>query len=226
MNRYIKGAALGLAFILSSTIFCGCQNETNIADKLAIVTEISDKALSISEGEILIKETVTAEKDIEGVAQSMDIETYVRFTSGPEAPDFELERSQLITSTGDCSEYNFVKSGETLLELFDGVGDYADEAPDIYETFNIDFGVDEISEFEVIDAEKGNDCYKMTMTPEYADKYDTESDGAKFDCTSVVICYYIDSVDRFTKRTCEITFTLTVDGESQTVTRFIESKIH
>ncbi len=227
MNRFIKGAALGLALVLSSAAFFGCQSKADISEEFEFVTGVSDKALSINEGEILVNETVTAEKDIEGVVQSKDIETYITFSNGPEAPDFELQRTEVLAASSDViSEYTFVKSGETMLELFDGVGDYATEAPDIYESFAIDFGTDEISELEVTGAEKGNDCYMMTMTSEYADKLDAESDGAKFDCTSVVICYYIDSLDRLTKRTCEITYTLTADGESQTVTRFIDSKIH
>ena len=226
MNRLIKGAALGLALVLSSTAFFGCQSKADISEKFEFVTGVSDKALSVTEGEILVNETVTAQKDIEGIVQSKDIETYITFSNGPEAPDFELQRTEVLASSGDRSEYTFVKSGETMLELFDGVGDYATEAPDIYESFAIDFGTDEISELEVTDAEKGNDCYMMTMTSEYADKLDTESDGTKLDCTSVIICYYIDSLERLTKRTCEITYTLTLDGESQTVSRFIDSKIH
>ncbi|MBQ8249710.1 MAG: hypothetical protein IJY93_07530 [Clostridia bacterium] len=225
MNRFAKCAALGLALVLSSTAIFGCQSKAEVSEKLEYVTGISNKALNISEGEILVNEKVTVEKVIEGIAQNKDIETYIVFTNGPEAPDFELQKNETLADTGEYSVYTFVKSGETMIELFDGVGDVAVEAPDIYEALRVDFSADEISKLEVTKAEKLNDCYKMTMVSEYADKYDTETDGVTYDCTSLVICYYIDSVERLTKRTCEITYTLTVNGESQTVTRFIESKI-
>ncbi len=226
MNRFAKCAALGLALILSSTAIFGCQSKVDYTEKLEFLTEVSDKALNIAEGEILIVETRAVEKEIEGVAQDVKIETSVLFWGGPDNPDFELKRTESYSTTGVYNKYTFVKSNDQMLELFNGVGtNEVTEAPDIFEAFEIDFGTDEISELEVIDVEKLNDCYALTMTDDYVNKFDTEVDGAKFDCTSVVISYYIDSLDRLTKRTCEITYTLTVNGESQTVTTFIESQI-
>ncbi len=223
MNRFLRGASFAAALIISASTLFGCGKD--FSEELTLINQLSDTVMSVEAGEILINETVTLEKDITGVEESRAIETYVRFSNGPESPDFELEKNEWITATGENTVYTFVKSGETMFELFDGVGGYAEEAPDIYETLRIDFDAEDITDLEVSNAEKGNDCYKLTMTGDYANKFDKESDGVKFDCTNVVICYYIDSLGNFTKRTCEITTALTADGETQTMTQFIEAKI-
>ena len=232
MNRFLRGASLAAALIVSTSMFFACGNNPNgkinkkdFEEKLTFINEVSDKALNIEKGEILVNETVTLENDIESVAKNRTIETYVRFSNGPEMPDFELEKTTCLKGSEDVERYTFVKSGETMFELFNGVGEYAEEAPDIYEALRIDFDVDSIKNIEVLDAEKGNDCYKLTMVNEYANKFDKDSDGVKFDCTEVIISYYVDSLGHFTKRTCEITTTLIANGESQSMTQFIEAKI-
>ena len=223
MNKFLRGACFAAALVISASTLFGCKKD--ISEELSIITEVSDEALGITEGEILVNETIKVEKAIEGVVQNGNIETYVVFSNGPENPDFELQRNEYAGDSEIAPVYTFVKSGEIMFELFDGVGEEVDTAPDIYEALRIDFDADDIKSLESSIAEKGNTCYTLTMIGDYADKYDSSADGADFDCTEVVICYYINSLGKLTKRTCEITSTLTVNGEAQTVTRFIESKI-
>ena len=129
MNKFLRGACFAAALVVSTSMLFSCKED--YSEELAKITETTDKALGLEKGEILVNETFTLEKDIADVAENGTIETFVRFSNGPESPDFELEKTEYMINAGSNPVYTFVKSGETMFELFDGVGEYAEDAPDI-----------------------------------------------------------------------------------------------
>ena len=228
MNKFCRIAALGVAVLLSASMLFGCRDEKDIADKFAIINESCDRALSLESGEILIYDTVKLDKDVEGVAQNGTTETYIVFENAPEDPHFGLERTEILDARDTASKYELIKNDKAVIEFIDGVGKELaidTEMPDIFEIFRINFDVSDIEDVTVTLLDKGIRAYALTMSDEYANKYDFNEEGISSDCTDVVICYYISSVKDFGNVTFEITSKLTADGETQTVTRFIDAKI-
>ncbi len=226
MNKNVRIAALGAAVCLVASSFFACGSKALITDTYTIIKDSTDKALSIESGEILIYEMNTAEKDIEGHPLNVSTETYIRFT-GTENPDFDLNATTDVTATGECTTYELVKDGDTVLELIDGSGSFAPDAeiPDIFEMFRLDFSEEDIKSVELTPTEKGIQLYKLTMSKQYADKFDTEADGVTTDCTEVVLAYYIDAVKNLQKLVCEYTSTVTVDGTSVQVVKAVDAQI-
>ncbi len=228
MNKFCRIAALGVAVFLSASMFFGCRDEKDIAEKFAFISESCDKALALESGEILIYDSVKLNKDVEGAAQNGTTETYIVFENGPKSPDFGLEKNVMLDASDKASKYELVKTPETVIEFVDGVGKELPkdtEMPDIFEIFRVSFEASDIEDVTVTLLDKGIRSYTLTMSDEYADKYDFNEGDASSDCTGVVICYYINSVKELSNVTFEITSELTASGETQTVTRFIDAKI-
>lgn len=226
MNKTVRIASFGAAVCLAAASLFACGNKTLITDTYTIIKESTDKALSIESGEILIYEISTADKNIEGHSLNGSTETYIRFT-GTEDPDFDLTATIDDTLIGETTTYELVKDGETVIELVDGNGSFAPDAdiPDIFETFRLDFTVSDIKNVEVTPTEKGIQLYKLTMSKDYANKFDTEADGVATDCTDVVLAYYIDAVKNLQKLVCEYTLTVTVDGTAVNVVKAVDAQI-
>lgn len=226
MKKTVKIASLGMAVCLAAASLFACGDKTQITDTYAIIKESTDKALGIESGEILIYEMNTASEDFEGYVLNTSTETYIRF-NGTEAPDFDLNATSVVTATGESTTYELIKDGENVLELTNGEGSFVEDAvlPDIFETFRLDFDEGDIKSVEIVRMEKGVQLYELTMTSKYADKFDTEADGASTDCTGVVLAYYIDSVKNLQKLVCEYTSTVTVDGVSKQVVKAVDAQI-
>lgn len=225
MNRLYRIAALGAALALASTVLVGCRNEKDISEKLSIISESCEKTVTQESGEILIYKTLKVDTDIEGVAENSSEETYIKYANNTGDPDFTINRTSTVNASEQSSSYEFVKEGDILIELYDGVGNFAQTAPDIFEGIRLDFDVSDIESIEVTSLSKGVKEYNILMTDEYADTFDSESDGTVIDCTKVVYCYYIDSMLELSNILRETTSTLTHNGESQTMVEFIDAKI-
>ena len=225
MNRFFRIVSLGAALCVGAALLVGCRDEKDISEKLELISEGCSKAISDESGEILVYKTVRFQNDVEGVLDSSIEETYVRFANNAGAPDFELTRDTTMSVSGDVSSYQFLKEGETMIELFNGSGGYATEAPDIFEEFYVDFEAADIESVKVTVKEKGFKEYRLMMTSSYANSFDTESDGLTKDCTSVIYCYYIDNYTNLSNILREFVYTVTYDGEAQRLVEFIDAKI-
>ncbi len=226
MSKTVRIAALGASLLLAASALFSCGNNGQIADSYEIIKESTDKALAIESGEILVYEMNTAAKDIEGYSLNSSSETYIRYT-GTESPDFDLNATKTDIASGETEAYELIKDGDSVLELFNGQGEFVEDAeiPDIFELFRVEFGTSDIKSVEVVRMEKGVQLYSLTMSEKYANKFDTEADGVVTDCTGVVLSYYINSVKELQKVVCEYTSTVTVNGESAEVVKAIDAQI-
>ena len=92
MNRFLKMLSLALVLLMVVTLLAGCRNEKDISEKLDLIFEANDKAISDESGEILIYKTVKLDTDIEDVLESSTEETFVQFRNNSGDPDFNLTR--------------------------------------------------------------------------------------------------------------------------------------
>lgn len=213
---------LGAVLCLAVTLLFSCTASSEAAEYYDIIKASCESALSKESGEILIYESITADTDLENGYKSGSTETYIYF-SGSESPDFEMT----VTDSSENGTYQLFKDGETVIELFDGEGSIVTdkELPDLFENFRVEFTADDIKKAETEQREKGVKCYKLTMKPSFVDRFDGEADGVSSDYTAITYSFYIDSVKRLEKIVCEMTVTVTADGQTQQVVRVIDSEI-
>lgn len=225
MNRFLKMLSLALVLLIGVALFAGCRNEKDISEKLDLIFEACDKAIGDESGEILIHKTVKLNTDIEDILESSTEETFVQFRNNSGEPDFNLTRDYSATNSDSVSNYEFAKEGEVMIELFDGSGDYATEAPDIFEEFRVKFTASDVESIEITTQEKGFKEYKLYMKSSYANGFDSEADGLTKDCISVAYCYYVDNYKNLSNILREYVYTVTYEGESQELVEFIDAKI-
>ncbi len=226
MKRFCKIAAFCLALVMAAVIACGCGAKENYDEALAAVKAGCDKFLAVDIGNIFTYKTVKVENEIEGLIWNGSEETNVKFSKDGEDHDFFLRRYVYIGAQEPTldSYYSFEKVGDTMVELINGVGGVAQTAPEIFTDVYLDFESSDIKSAEVKNLGKGEWEYKFVMSGEFANGFDREENGAKFDCTSVVLVYYIDVMSNLSNITKEYTYTLTYEGESQTVVEFFDIK--
>lgn len=225
MNRFLKILSLVTALLVCASLFVGCRNEKDISEKLELIFEACDKAISDESGEILIYRNVLVQTDIKDLLAGITEETYVQFRNNTGDPDFNLTRNTVRSDSDEAVEYEFAKEGEVMIELVNGSGDYATEAPDIFEEFKLTFTADDVDTIEVTVREKGFKEYLFYMKQSYADSFDSEADGLKKDCVSVTYCYYVDNYKNLSNILREYIYTATYEGESQKLVEFIDAKI-
>ncbi len=225
MKRFLKILSIAAALIICVAAFAGCRNSKDISEKLDLIFEVCVSEISDESGEILIYRNVSVEKDIEDVLAGVTEETFVQFRNNTGAPDFNLTRTSASSDSDETLEYEFAKEGEFMVELFNGSGDIATEAPDIFEEFKIRFSASDVEKIEVSQQAKGFKEYKITMKAAYADGFDTEEDGLLKDCTGVVYCYYIDNYKNLSNILRQFNYKATYEGETQKVVEIIDAKI-
>ena len=226
MKRFCKIAAFCLAFVMITIVAVGCGNKRNFDDSVAFVKAGCDKIITADVGNIFTYKTVMAEKQIEGLIEDGSEETNVKFSRNGEDYDFLLRR--YVYSGGEAaalvSQYSFEKVGETMVELVNGVGGLAESAPEIFTEVYLNFESADIESAQVKDLGKGEWEYKFLMSEKFANGFDREENGANFDCTKVVLVYYVDVMSNLSNITKEYTYTFTYEGESQTVVEFFDIK--
>ena len=225
MNRFLKIVSLGMALFIGATLLVGCRDEKDITQKIELVFEASDKAISDENGEILIYKTVKLDKDIEGVLVNTSEDTFVQFRNNIDEPDFELTRDYSESGAEKSTQYQFVKEGDVMIELFDGRGDYAEVAPDIFEEFKLTFTAADVDYIEVTAKEKGFKEYKFYMTEAYINTFDSEADGLTKDCTDIAYGYYVNNYKNLSNVLREYVYTVTYNGEAQQLIEFVDAKI-
>ena len=222
MKRTKKITFLGTALCLAVTLLFSCTAGSEAAEYYDIIKASCESALSKEIGEILIYESITTDTDLENGYKSGSSETYIYY-SGSESPDFEMT----VTDSGESATYQLFKNGETVIELVDNEGSVVTdkELPDLFENFRVNFTAEDIKKAEAEQHEKGVKCYKLTMKTSFVDSFDSEADGVSSDYTAVTYSFYIDSLKRLEKIVCEMTATVTADGQTQQVVRVIDSQI-
>lgn len=225
MNRFLKTVSLIMALLIGAVLFVGCRNEKEIAEKLALVFEAFDKATTEESGEILIYKTVKLEKDIPGVLVNTSEDTFVQFRNNIDAPDFDLTRDYSESGAEKSVQYKFSKEGELMVELVDGMGVYAEVAPDIFEEFKLSFTAADVDYIEITTKEKGFKEYKFYMTEAYINTFDSEADGLTKDCTDIAYGYYVDNYKNLSNVLREYVYTVTYNGEAQQLIEFVDAKI-
>ena len=161
-----------------------------------------ENALAAAKAEIEITESVTVSEPIEGVIENESLYTYIQYEQG-EGGAFSIK-----TDDG-TSEYALYKSELGTFEVKDDViTEYTGEAPDFSEYLKLAFALEDVKTISVEWGDKGTKLYTVTMTDAYADKFDAESEGSKYDCKSVQYVYKIDSLTRLkfvdTKYTADV----------------------
>lgn len=225
MKALLRTAALLAAFVLVCTMSACGRNEAAIAESLDAVKESCKVEAEAKSGEICIYKTIKLDTDIEGIAQNSSIETYIKYVNETGDPDFALTETTKIATSNNSSTRTFEKEGELMLELVDGVGNFATEAPDIFEELHANFEVQDVESSDVVaTGYKGIKEYKFVMTSEYANSFDTERDGAVLDCIAVKYTYSIDGSKDIATILREYTYTITYDGQSQTLVEVVDVK--
>ncbi len=225
MNRFLKTVSLIMALLIGTVLFVGCRNEKEIAEKLELVFEASEKAITDESGEILIYKTVKLDKDIADVLVNTSEDTFVQFRNNIDEPDFDLTRDYSESGAEKSTQYKFSKEGDLMVETFDGMGAYAEVAPDIFEEFRLTFTAQDVDYIEITTKEKGFKEYKFYMGKSYVNTFDSEADDLKKDCTDIVYGYYVDNYKNLSNVLREYVYTVTYNGESQTLIEFIDAKI-
>ena len=226
MKRIQKTAVFATALCLAVSILASCGSKVDVAEYYELIKTSCNSALAIESGEILVYESITADSDMENGYATGSVETYVRF-EGNETPDFELSSTKITASTGDYEFYELIKDGDTVIELIDGEGKFAEnvQLPDIFENFRVEFTAQDVKSIEIEQREKGVKCYKLIMKSAYIDSFDTETAEVSSDCTALTYSFCIDSLKRLEKVVCEMTLTVSANGQTQKVVRVIDSEI-
>lgn len=229
MNKLQRIAAFGAALVMASTLLAGCgsRNEKDIQSKISIVAEGCEKTLASESGDIATYETLKVEKEIDGVIKNSSSETYVKYFLGADGLDFSLSKSYYTMKdeqkvVGDT--YTFEKEGDVMIELTNGVGAYAQSAPDIFEEIRIDFESTDVERAKAEKLGKGVSKYTFVMTDDFANSFDREENGDSLDCTKVVYTYDVDVMSILSNITKEYTYTLTHGGETQEIVIFVDIK--
>ncbi len=225
MNRIVKLAVLSTAVCALSGMLFACGNDAEINQYYEIVKLGSESAVALDVSEILVHESVTADKDIEGCYLNGTSETYIHFI-GDDASDFELNSISSF-GEGDAVTYELIKNDDMILELYNGSGNLVDDAviPDFFENFRLGFTAQDIKRIDVGVELKGVKSYKFTMSKAYINSFDSEADGVATDCTDVSYTYYIDPYGVLEKVVSETALTVTYGDKTQNVVRVIDSAI-
>ncbi len=226
MNRTVKFAAVGAAACILSASLFSCGGGADKGECYELIKSSSEVATALEVGEILIYESVTADVDIEEYYAGGTSETYIRFTGG-ENLDFELSTSTAVDADSPASTYELIKSGDTVFELYDGVGNVVEnpELPDIFANFRVNFTSDDIKKVEVETGLKGVKAYKLTMTKAYINGFDSKTEDAHTDCTGITYTYYLDTHGELEKVVCETKISVTAGDKTQTVVKVTDSAI-
>ena len=226
MNRTVKFAAIGAAVCILSASLFSCGGGVDKGECYELIKASSEAAAALEAGEILIYESVTADVDIEDCYTGGTTETYIRFTGG-EALDFELSSSKAVSIDSPATTYELIKSGDTVFELYDGVGKMLEnpELPDIFENFRVNFTAEDIKKVEVETGLKGVKAYKLTMTKAYINSFDSKTESAQTDCNGITYTYYLDPHGELEKVVCETLVSVKAGDKTQTVIKVTDSAI-
>lgn len=230
MNKLHKIAALAVALIISSTLFLGCDSakiEEQKASNISAVKVGCDKTLAKETGDISVYQMLKVEKEIDGVVKNVSEETYAKYVKTENGTDFSLTKYiyDIIDEEPVATEVHTVeKIGDQIIELKNGVGDFVDSAPDIFEEIYINFDSTEVASTALEDLGKGVNRYTFVMTDDYANSFDRGENGDSVDCTKVVFTYDVDVMSVLSKITKEYTYTLTYGGETQEMVIFVDIK--
>lgn len=227
MKKIIKFTVLSLVVCLFASAFCGCGKK-DFTEQLALITGCVDEILARKTAEVVVSEDINPEADIEGVFVKSFSETHIRFDK-TEDLQFRYEKNTAVVATEEVTNYQLIKMGDNVFELFDGEGDRVkmDEAdfPDFLESFRIGYAAEDVVDVTDEIAGGGMTLYTLKMSDAFADKLDAEIDGVTVNCTDVTYGYYIDKDQKFVKQTVKYTYKVTAEGQTQTVERQVTSEI-
>lgn len=224
MKTILKIAALCATICLIPAMLFGCRNEKKLTENFAVPKLGSENAQALSSGEIMVYENYKPEKEVTDRVMASVTETYIKFVQGSEL-SYDFTESRKTVSTNEIDLLEATQEGGDLTVARNGVVVSDDEAPDIFSYFKINYDVSDIENIDITDTGEGTVLYAVTMTSKYADKFDSEADGVKIDCTKVLYNYYIDASNVTHNVLSEFTSTVTCDGNSQQVVRFIQATI-
>ncbi len=225
MKNAMKIAAIIAALCFAATMTAGCRNEKQITNDLDIIKSASEKLVEKSAGEIMLYETFKLEEDIEGVAVSNVTQSYVKYAMNGDSREYDLTTTTTRDSDNSVSSYsaNFEKG--VFTQKLDGKEISKEEhpEPDIFKPFEITVTPADVKNIDTIDQGLSGILYVVTTTKAFADSFDYDKDGVKYDCTDVKFNYYVDSRGMLNQIVSERTATITTaDKKSQKSVNFFQ----
>ena len=224
MKNIRKITALFSALFIITALLSGCRNEKKLSEDFEIPKNGCESAIKLPSGEIMVYETLKTEKNIEGKVCSSVTETYIKFVQGDEL-EYDFTESEKITSTGEVNMFEATRERGKLTVTRNGEKLPDTDEPDIFGYFRIDYEIADVDRIEVLSTGDGQTLYTVTMTGAYADRFDSSENGVDIVCDKVLYNYYVDSTGVTRNVLSEFTSTLTCDGESQTIVRFVQATI-
>ncbi len=224
MKILSKAAALALTLCLTSAALLGCRSEAKLAEDLEVARSGIEKATSLESGEIMVYATFKTEKEVGEKLRSSVTESYTKFVRG-ESLEYDFTRTEKFPYSDITEFFDASCEGGKTIVTRDGVVVDESEAPDIFEAFNIDYTVEGVEDIVVIELD-AQTLYTVTMKPEYAAKFSSNSDGIDSVCKQVKYNYYIDPEGVVRTVVSEFTSEVTCDGVEQTVVSFCQTAIN
>ncbi len=225
MKKTIRIAAFAAALLSLAVMSAGCRNEKQISEDLSAVVSASEQLIALEAGEIMLHESVKLDNDVEGHAVNSITELYVKYVQKDNVLDYDLGVTVTRVVGGDITSYDARHENGKFEQYLNGEEVSVDQIPepDLFDRFRIDITAADIENIEVFTKE-GLTCYAMSMMDTYADSFDYEKDGVKYDCTQVVYNYNIDAEGVLRQVLAEKTATLTdASGASQSVVEFSQA---
>ena len=226
MKTTLRIAAAVAALAMTAAMTAGCRNEKQITENLAAALAGSELLLAQESGEIMIYESVKLDRDVEGHAVNSVTESYVKFVVADGELEYDLGATVTRVVGGAVTTYDATCENGKFSQFLNlaPVPESEMARPDLFDRFRITFTAADVEKVETADAGGGVTFYSMTMTDAYADSFDTETDGVKYDCERVVYNYYLDAAGILRQVLGEQTATLTdTAGESQEVVKFTQA---
>jgi len=226
MKSTLRIAAAVAALAMTAAMTAGCRNEKQIEESLAAALAGSELLLTQESGEIMIYESVKLDRDVEGHAVNSVTESYTKFAVTGDELEYDLGATVTRVVGGAITSYDACYENgkfEQFLNL-EPIPESEMARPDIFDRFRIGFTAADVEKVEAAELEGGVTFYAMTMKNAYADSFDTETDGVKYDCKRVVYNFYLNADGILGQVLGEQKATLTdAEGKSQDVVKFTQA---
>ena len=225
MKSISKIAALMAACCVVLTAMYGCRDEKELLERLGVIVDGCNAAISLTSGEIMVYETFKPEANRDDKILESVTETYAKFIQ-EDSLEYDYTGSKKYVSTEKVDLLEATQSGGELIVTRNGVVVSNDEAPDIFEYFRIDYTVADIENIDIIETTgESVMLYAVTMTGSYADRFDGEADGVVTDCKKVIYNYYFDYTGTVRDVMINYELELEYNGETQSAEHFVQATI-
>ena len=225
MKSISKIAALIAACCVVLTAMYGCRDEKELLERLGVITDGCNAAISLTSGEIMVYETFKPEANRDDKILESVTETYAKFIQEGSL-EYDYTGSKKYVSTEKVDLLEATQSGGELIVTRNGVVVSNDEALDIFEYFRIDYTVADIENIDIIETTgESVMLYAVTMSDSYADKFDGEADGVATDCNKVIYNYYFDYTGTVRDVMINYELELEYNGETQSAEHFVQATI-